>query len=214
MAGTLLITVEDPKEQEDLSTFSLGDKETIRIGRNERNDVVIKNPYISREHCSITRQGEVILLKNLSLSNGTIVNKIFIEDETIIKPGDCIELSDVRIYLGDKGIHQAKEFRAKAEKQPAGKNLGTLIRGDSQVQARLEEYSHTYGHRSFTMLFGRLQDDNIDNRPTILQAGSPIRKLRIHMQKNLLWLSLLFALVFVGVATFIAFYPFIKNSLF
>ncbi len=50
------------------------DRERTLIGRNPDNDVVLKEPFVSRKHCAINRNGDDFILEDLGSSNGTFVN--------------------------------------------------------------------------------------------------------------------------------------------
>ena len=50
------------------------DKSTIRIGRNEENDIIIPEPTVSAHHAEIRKRGEKFILIDLDSDNGTFLN--------------------------------------------------------------------------------------------------------------------------------------------
>jgi class 3 adenylate cyclase len=49
------------------------DKETVTVGRSEKNDIVIPNSRVSREHMRLTFTDRVLYIEDLNSKNGTFV---------------------------------------------------------------------------------------------------------------------------------------------
>ena len=64
---------------------------TLRIGRQEDNDIVLENPYISRYHAEIISEGSRHLIRDLGSTSGTFANGERITQRRL-KNGDCIRL--------------------------------------------------------------------------------------------------------------------------
>lgn len=61
----------------------------LRIGRSERNDIVIDSPHISRIHAKINRIGSKIFIQDLESAHGTYVNGKRLGQEAVrIKSND------------------------------------------------------------------------------------------------------------------------------
>jgi len=58
------------------------DKEMITIGRNSNSDIQINNLGASKKHAAITRQNGTYMIKDLSSTNGTLLN-----NERVTKAG-------------------------------------------------------------------------------------------------------------------------------
>ncbi|MBC8099682.1 MAG: FHA domain-containing protein [Armatimonadetes bacterium] len=71
-------------------------QDTVQIGRGVKNDIVIIDNEVSREHCRFTRTDTGYDLVDLESSNGTFVNGQRINlHETVLLPADCIvEIGD------------------------------------------------------------------------------------------------------------------------
>ena len=76
----MLQAVDDPHQE---WTF---DKEEIRIGSMEDNDVVIGDETVSRYHCKVVQEDSGYVLIDLRSTNGTFINKVRVR-EAFLKPG-------------------------------------------------------------------------------------------------------------------------------
>lgn len=74
-------------------------KESIRLGRDDNNDIVISNDSVSRNHIELTLKSNIFYVIDLGTSNGTFVNgKRMVQ--AALKSGDIIELgSEVKIEI-------------------------------------------------------------------------------------------------------------------
>lgn len=73
-------------------------KPEITVGRGESNDIVIEDNRVSRSHArfKINARGEIKVIDTGS-TNGVKVNGVKVK-ETIIKPGDAVEMGGSTIY--------------------------------------------------------------------------------------------------------------------
>ncbi|MCB9557009.1 MAG: FHA domain-containing protein [Deltaproteobacteria bacterium] len=69
-----------------------------RLGRDERNDIVLADPRISRAHCELINEGGRITLRDLGSGNGTFINAQRVEGQQVVRLGDEIWLSKAHIY--------------------------------------------------------------------------------------------------------------------
>jgi transcriptional regulator with GAF, ATPase, and Fis domain len=88
-----LISISGPLEG---TIFPITDAD-VTIGRGPSNSICIADPLLSRQHCRITREGDVFNLQDLGSFNGTFVNGVPVKNQTIehrdlIKTGDSILL--------------------------------------------------------------------------------------------------------------------------
>jgi serine phosphatase RsbU (regulator of sigma subunit)/pSer/pThr/pTyr-binding forkhead associated (FHA) protein len=67
-------------------------KDGFKIGRMGENDLKIHDPFVSRVHAEITRNGDQFSIKDLNSKSGTFVNGVRIEFKTL-SHGDRIQLS-------------------------------------------------------------------------------------------------------------------------
>src|SRR5215475_14109800 len=88
-----LISISGPLEG---TIFHITDAD-VTIGRGPSNSICIADPLLSRQHCRITKEGDVFNLQDLGSFNGTFVNGVPIKKQAIahrdlIKTGDSILL--------------------------------------------------------------------------------------------------------------------------
>ncbi len=70
----------------------------ISIGRRSTNNVVIKNRFVSGEHCIIKRENGIFYLENKSESNGTYLNQIKATKSKLVT-GDTVHIFNYTIRL-------------------------------------------------------------------------------------------------------------------
>lgn len=88
------------------------DKDVHKIGRGRKNDFIIHDNEVSREHCQLIRKGGFYELVDLDSSNGTFVNGQRVADEGWLLKTDCIvEIGDSITfeYLTDTSILENNE---------------------------------------------------------------------------------------------------------
>ena len=61
-----------------------------RLGRSERNDIVLKDRFVSADHAEVSRRGESYVLRDVGSTNGTFCNGARIEAEVVLRDGDRI----------------------------------------------------------------------------------------------------------------------------
>jgi len=62
------------KQGKVLRAFALGDSEELIIGRDETCDIRIRAKTISREHCTVEREGEDFVLRDLDSTGGVFLD--------------------------------------------------------------------------------------------------------------------------------------------
>jgi pSer/pThr/pTyr-binding forkhead associated (FHA) protein len=69
------------------------------IGRSPYCSIVLLDPIVSREHCSVSMHNNVITVKDLGSKNGTFVNDQKIDKQTNILIGDIIKIGSSILEL-------------------------------------------------------------------------------------------------------------------
>ena len=87
-------------------TFPLG-RLRITIGRSARNDVCIPDPFASRVHAEVRREGGVYILQDLGSANGTLYNGARVEVPLPLTPGGRIQIGETEIVFKDKEVGTA-----------------------------------------------------------------------------------------------------------
>jgi pSer/pThr/pTyr-binding forkhead associated (FHA) protein len=108
-------------------------KSTIKIGRDESNDIVINEPRISRNHAIIKDIGNGYYeIKDLNSANGTFVNGNRII-ESIISHTDKIEVAGCLVIWNTIFSNQnTKNQKSSIQEKPHAKILKTILIGSSQ----------------------------------------------------------------------------------
>lgn len=75
------------------TVFILG--ETISIGRNEHNEIIIDDAFVSYEHANINRNKQGYWLTDLNSTNKTYLNCQPITERVLLKNGDIIKIGAV-----------------------------------------------------------------------------------------------------------------------
>ena len=79
-------------------TVKLPHNGAVTVGRRSTNNVIIKNRYVSGEHCVIKRENGVFYVENKSETNGTFVNSIKVTKSKIVT-GDVVHIFNYSIRL-------------------------------------------------------------------------------------------------------------------
>ncbi len=79
-------------------TVKMPHNSVITIGRRSTNNIVIKNRFVSGEHCVIKRENGVFYLENKSETNGTYLNSIKASKSKLVT-GDVVHIFNYSIRL-------------------------------------------------------------------------------------------------------------------
>lgn len=69
------------------------------IGRSSNADVVVFDPFLSRQHARLSRRGSIWMVEDLGSRNGTLINGRQVRGPTPLEPGDVIALSGSLLSL-------------------------------------------------------------------------------------------------------------------
>src|SRR5829696_2648383 len=74
----------------------------ITIGRSARNDVCVPDPFASRVHAEVRREGDLYLLQDLGSANGTYYNGSRLEQPVALTHGGRIQIGETEIVFKDQ----------------------------------------------------------------------------------------------------------------
>lgn len=80
--------------------FPLG-RLRITIGRSARNDLCIPDPFASRVHAEVRREGDEYFLQDLGSANGTLYNGLSVEGTIPLHSGGRIQIGETEIIFDD-----------------------------------------------------------------------------------------------------------------
>ena len=73
----------------------------ITLGRSARNDLCIADPFASRVHAEVRREGDSFVFQDLASANGTLFNGSWLREEVHLRPGDRIQIGETEIVYHD-----------------------------------------------------------------------------------------------------------------
>src|SRR6266542_3088789 len=86
--------------------FPLG-RLRITIGRSARNDLCIPDPFASRVHAEVRREGDEYFLQDLGSANGTLYNGSSVEGVIPLGPGGRIQIGETEIVFDDGSFNSS-----------------------------------------------------------------------------------------------------------
>ena len=102
------------------------DKEEIRIGSMEDNDVVLNDDTVSRYHCKIVQDDTGYVLVDNHSTNGTFINKVRVR-EAFLKPGSTVAVGQSLLRFN------AREEEVQIVPSRADR-CGALIGGNAKMR--------------------------------------------------------------------------------
>jgi pSer/pThr/pTyr-binding forkhead associated (FHA) protein len=109
-------------------TFRLS-ADTVQIGRGTRNEIVIIDNEVSREHCRLIRNGSYYEIEDLASSNGTFVNGQRVYENWPLQAACIIELGDsITLEFKPDNASSAKNAQKSAIGHlPSGPDLFLIV---------------------------------------------------------------------------------------
>src|SRR5918912_3797382 len=83
--------------------FPLG-RLRMTIGRSARNDLCIPDPFASRVHAEVRREGDQYFLQDLGSANGTLYNGVTVDGTIPLNPGGRIQIGETEIVFTDGSL--------------------------------------------------------------------------------------------------------------
>lgn len=96
----------------------------IHIGRSKKNDIVLNESYVSRNHLLITAEKGRIRIEDLESTYGTYLNGSPVK-KAMLKSGDEIDICDLRMICKENrlyfyNLHEKPEFKYQKETNHSG----------------------------------------------------------------------------------------------
>jgi len=66
----------------------------IVLGRGERAEIRLEDPFASSRHARIYAQGNIVVIEDLGSTNGTYLNEELLESPRPLHPGDRVRIGD------------------------------------------------------------------------------------------------------------------------
>src|SRR5260370_3948761 len=119
--------------------FPLG-RLRITSGRSARNDLCIPDPFASRVHAEVRREGDGYLLQDLGSANGTLYNGANVEGVVPLTPGGRIQIGETEIIFDDGSYNSSMGATMITDNSEASLPEATiaLTSGDRTTSGLLE----------------------------------------------------------------------------
>ncbi len=67
----------------------------VLIGRDQDCQVRVASSDVSRHHCALKQTSDGLLVRDLGSRNGTYLNDVLMEEETLLQPGDLLRVGPI-----------------------------------------------------------------------------------------------------------------------
>ncbi|HEV2913181.1 MAG TPA: SpoIIE family protein phosphatase [Pyrinomonadaceae bacterium] len=118
-------------------TFPLG-RLRITIGRSARNDICIPDPFASRVHAEVRKEGDEYFLQDLGSANGTLYNGSTVSGALALAPGGRIQIGETEIVFEDKSALLGATMVTDNTSQPEMEATIALNSADRTTSGLLE----------------------------------------------------------------------------
>jgi FHA domain len=68
--------------------------EDVVLGRGDRAEIRLEDPFASSRHARIYEQGNIVVIEDLSSTNGTYLNEELLQTPRPLHPGDRVRIGD------------------------------------------------------------------------------------------------------------------------
>ena len=107
----IMPTIELQFNEKSIENYSIGAGDTLLIGRNNVNDIVIDNLAVSAQHAKIESVGNDFLYVDLHSENGSFVNDQHIKSHWLIH-GDAITVGKHTLKFSNPGENKPEKIKA------------------------------------------------------------------------------------------------------
>ncbi|MCC6743862.1 MAG: FHA domain-containing protein, partial [Acidobacteria bacterium] len=73
------------------------EKVRTTLGRSSRNDVCLSDPFASRFHVEVRREGDDYFVADVGSANGTLLNGMLLARQTRLQPNDELRIGETTI---------------------------------------------------------------------------------------------------------------------
>ncbi len=121
------------------------DRDLLRIGKSQDNDLVLDDTTVSRLHCEIVRESRGYLLRDLGSTNGTLLDGAEIR-EVFLRPGSILTVGKVELKV--------RTFAERIEVLPSERQIFGEVVGKSQVMRQIFGLLERLAPSDATILLG------------------------------------------------------------
>ena len=131
-----------PLPSDALETLDLKNRDTLNVGRDSANDLVINHPMVSRFHSQISRQADGFVIFDLNSSNGTFTNGEAVKGYRRLQVGDQIRIGPCQLTFKPNDILSRQDSEGNLSidaielNQAISKDVNLLQNITLSIQAR------------------------------------------------------------------------------
>mgnify|MGYP001619663230 CR=1 FL=1 len=126
----------------ELTGQEIGIDRDMVVGRHQSADIVLQAAEISRKHAAFLLKDQALWVQDLNSSNGSFVNDLRIEHETLLKEGDIVQFASLKFSV----LAPAQEIVAEPvqpEVIPATEQPSEAVAVSETEAAQVDEASKT-----------------------------------------------------------------------
>jgi pSer/pThr/pTyr-binding forkhead associated (FHA) protein len=115
---------DEPFEPKIYSSIELADPDSYIMGRDQKADIVLNHPAVSRTHVQFTPKKGKWMIKDLGTANGTQLNGKTLSKEEQLTEGDQIDIGEYSFNISK--IEAQLPFADETWVEPQGSSGGLL----------------------------------------------------------------------------------------
>jgi len=128
----------------ELTGQEIGIDRDMVVGRHQSADIVLQAAEISRKHAAFLLKDQALWVQDLNSSNGSFVNDLRIEHETLLKEGDIVQFASLKFsVLAPAQEIVAEPVPVQPEVIPATEQPSEAVAVSETEAAQVEEASKT-----------------------------------------------------------------------
>lgn len=149
------------------------ESDTISIGRDLSNDIVLPDPEVSRWHLQLSRQGSTYVVRDLGSTNGTLLNGLRLTAPRALAVYDTLELgTTARLHF----VQRPKDAQSSAPAKPATARLEVAAKLDTK-EVKQADLLNLAGKRRTSRLGTGLQQGALDRHIMVAYAREDWEKV-------------------------------------
>lgn len=97
------------------------------VGRHQDADVLLQSAEISRRHAALLLKDQGLWVQDLNSSNGTFVNNVKIDHETLLKDGDILQFASLKFSILAPVADVVQDDKPEVEMEPVIESTQSVV---------------------------------------------------------------------------------------
>lgn len=97
------------------------------VGRHQDVDVLLQSAEISRRHAALLLKDQGLWVQDLNSSNGTFVNNVKIDHETLLKDGDILQFASLKFSILAPVADVVQDDKPEVEMEPVIESTQSVV---------------------------------------------------------------------------------------